>query len=106
MLQEGSSLLAMFDRVDRQIVTDMESRITSTFRVWQSNKTNMNAIRAFEKLERIYHSKRRTVPKYINCHQHGRENLVFHSPLCLVNLLCGGIIATSDVTYNREGSNT
>ena len=84
----------------------MGSRITSTFRIWQSNKTNMNAIREFETLEHIYQSKRRTVPEYSNCHQHGRENLAFHSPVCLVNILCGGIITTSDVKYNREGSNT
>ena len=78
----------------------MENRITSTFRVWQSNKANMNAIRAFETLEHIYQSKGRTVPEYLICHEHGPR------PLCLVNLLCGGIIATSDVPYNREGSNT
>jgi len=84
------------------MVTDiMESRITSTFRVWQT-KTNMNAIRAFEMLEHINQSKRLTVPECLNCHQHGRENLAFHSPLCLVKLLCGGIVTISDVKYSRE----
>jgi len=55
MQHEDSSLLAMFESVDHYMVTDiMESHITSTFGVWQSNKTNINAIRAFQTLEHIY----------------------------------------------------